>query len=616
MEVLRKFVSKKYIIILFIIIAIVSGLIYYFKFRTVSTDIKQQFASVSYGQISSSIKGTGTLISSDKTDISARVSGTILKVNFKEGDKVKAGDIIFEMDDTDGIAKVRQLNDSINQAKITSNNNLSSIYKLNLTAPFSGQISNIQVKTGDITGKNSTILTLTDLSKLKIQIPFNASAIGVIKVNQPITLYIADIMQSVTGKIVYANNKAFPSTSGGQIFFVEALIDNPGSLSKGMKASGEVISENGIIQSTDYGIFDYQNSSVIKCDAGGIVTNVNVKDSQFVNEGDLLVQFKNDDLELSRESYQSKLADLDKQLGDANKQLENYKVSTPVDGVITKQTMRVGDVLKQGDVASSVSNNLHMEFSISFDELDIAKVAVGQKTLVTIDALPETLTRPMIGTVSKIALEGTTSSGVTTYPVTISLEGNDRLKLGMNANAQVMVLEKNDILRLPIAAVQKRGNRAFVMVIGSNDSGTTAFNSSTSSSSIDAQGNAENRRNRNQNSGQNIGEQGNSNRQNNGGSSGNNSVNNMWAGNAQVQQYYANAVQKVVEVGISNENFIEIVSGLNEGDRVLLPPVIATQATTNTNNPRTGVPGMGGIGGGGFGGGNAGNRNQGNNQRR
>lgn len=57
-----------------------------------------------------------------------------------------------------------------------------------------------------------------------------------------------------------------------------------------------------------------------------------------------------------------------------------------------------------------------------------------------------------------------------------------------------------------------------------------------------------------------------------------------------------------VEVGIHDESSIEIVSGLNEGDKVIIPTVISTKTgTTSTEMQMQG--GMGGMGGAGFGGG-------------
>lgn len=50
-------------------------------------------------------------------------------------------------------------------------------------------------------------------------------------------------------------------------------------------------------------------------------------------------------------------------------------------------------------------------------------VKIGQEVKVTIDAISDTEKEPIIGTVSEIALEGTSMNSVTTYPVTISLEG-------------------------------------------------------------------------------------------------------------------------------------------------------------------------------------------------
>ena len=64
-----------------------------------------------------------------------------------------------------------------------------------------------------------------------------------------------------------------------------------------------------------------------------------------------------------------------------------------------------------------------MEFDVLVDELDIAKVKVGQKVNVTVDALQQTSTIPLKGVVKVIAVKGTSTNGVTTYPITVSING-------------------------------------------------------------------------------------------------------------------------------------------------------------------------------------------------
>jgi HlyD family secretion protein len=78
---------------------------------------------------------------------------------------------------------------------------------------------------------------------------------------------------------------------------------------------------------------------------------------------------------------------------------------------------------------------------------------------------------------------------------------------------------------------------------------------------------------------------------------------NMPIGNSKNAGYYSNAVLKIVEVGISNETYTEIISGLIEGETVVLPAATASSTTTTTNGNRNGFGGvmrMSGASSGGF----------------
>ena len=179
---------------------------------------------------------------------------------------------------------------------------------------------------------------------------------------------------------------------------------------------------------------------------------------------------------VANQTYDLKMTALNTQLSDAQKTLDNFTVKAPIDGEITSQTTIVGNVVNSGTVISTIADTGHMEFQIPIDELDIAKVKVGQLASITVDALSDTSTRPLSGKVSKIAIEGTSSNGVTTYPVTIQVDQTADLKGGMNVNADISISQENNVLYVPIEAVQKFGNRAMVMVKGNANTSTATQN--------------------------------------------------------------------------------------------------------------------------------------------
>lgn len=67
------------------------------------------------------------------------------------------------------------------------------------------------------------------------------------------------------------------------------------------------------------------------------------------------------------------------------------------------------------------------------------------------------------GEVTSVSVQGTTSGGVTTYPVTIRIDETEGLLPGMNVDAEIIVTAAEQVLTVPTSAVQ-RGNRILVIV--------------------------------------------------------------------------------------------------------------------------------------------------------
>ncbi len=504
--------------------------------------VKQRTALVTRGDIVSTVTASGSIISSNKPEISPSVTGKVTKVYFEEGDSVKAGDLLLEIDDSDARLNIKKIKNSIEQAKLTAEKNKRELNNLSITAPFDGYVTNIIPEVGDNLIKGADVLTITDYSRLKLKVAFSDDVARDIHVGQNVKVNVEDLGQSVKGTVSYVSNSPAVTSSGKITYNVEVVLDNPGFLKDGMNARVE-IQVNGKSQtSTEAGKLEYVNSKVVKSESSGTVESIKVREDQFVRAGQLLIKLKNDDLEVSLQSTDLNLEELHYQLESAEKQLDNYKIYSPIDGIIVSRNVEEGDNVKPTDVLFTILDPLHMEFSVPIDELDIAKIKEGQKVNITVDALKETFDNPISGTVSKIAIEGNSSNGVTTYPVTIRINEASNLKVGMNANAEIIVGERNNILILPLEAVQKIGDKYYVYVKGKAgmdadkkqgiQGGKTAAEPPDGTTS-----------------------------------------NNPDTVAGRNDRYYENTVLTQVELGINNDDYIEVISGLQEGDVVVLPPL-------------------------------------------
>lgn len=676
--------------------------IYASKFmkKSVSVASTQKTAKVMRGNLSVTVSGSGPIATSSKVEVTPKVAGTITKVYFKETDTVKEGDLMFELDDSTAKLNLEKIKNSISDATLTQTNNLTSISKLNIKAPFDGQVSNLTIKEGDVLNKGGAVFTLKDLSRLKIKLPFNASGFGDVQPGMKATVQLQGMMQTVEGTVSYVGNRTYSTTNGGLVFDVEIILQNPGLLSDGMVASASLDTSKGVITSTSTSTLSIINNSVIKTDVAGTIKKINIRDGQFLQQGEVAIEISSDDLLLTTASAEVKLKDLQAQYDSALQDLNYFKIYATGNGTIVKQTKKVGDVVKSGDVISTISDGNQLEFNVSIDELDIEKMKVGQAVKITLDAVSSTASTPIDGEVSKIAIEGTTSSGVTVYPVTIKVKNPKNIKIGMYANATIYIENKQNVLYLPIEAVTKmpRGGLAYVWVradstlaatpsgsrpvdtAGSNaiqgtqnmqggfpsgtapgtgaampvtgvaQDGTARPNrqnppggtqpgglpqgaqSGTSGGTVQGNtgvqggrpgqpiqgstgtpGTTGGQQTQGTVSAQTSGQSGSVQGTRSNPSSTNTPSSQSGARTSTTQgtnSYYSNLVRRDVVLGINNESYIEIISGLSEGDEVVLPQTTTTtrssNSTTRTNGQQQqqgGIPGGNILGGGGVPGG-------------
>lgn len=110
--------------------------------------------------------------------------------------------------------------------------------------------------------------------------------------------------------------------------------------------------------------------------------------------------------------------------------------------------------------AFTMASSDMMILSVNVDELDINSMAEGQQAEVILDALEgETFT----GTVSKVGnMASSSGSGVAKYTVDVEIPGDERMKQGMNASATITIEKQENVVTIPVNALQERGNQVFV----------------------------------------------------------------------------------------------------------------------------------------------------------
>lgn len=241
---------------------------------------------------------------------------------------------------------------------------------------------------------------------------------------------------------------------------------------------------------------------------------------------------------ITGDSVDNQLQNAKASLENAQDRLDDYMVTSPITGTVVEKTVKAGDNVGTG---SNSNNTLciiydlsYLQMTLNIDELDIDNVEVGQVVNITSDAKEG---QTFTGVVTKVSVVGTTSGGTTTYPVTVRIDDTDGLRPGMNVDAEIVLSSADGVLAIPSLAVNR---------------GDTVLVTSDSPS----------------------------------------------AANALEQEVPEGYAYVQVTTGVSDDSYIEITSGLQEGDTV----AYLRTASSGSDMMMSGMPG-GDMGGGMPGGG-------------
>jgi HlyD family secretion protein len=155
-------------------------------------------------------------------------------------------------------------------------------------------------------------------------------------------------------------------------------------------------------------------------------------------------------------------------LKQASDELPKTVITAPFDGVVSQVNVKEGDNLSSVESSSKVIfylvDPVALELKGTVDEIDVAKIALGQKTDITLDALPDA---KIPGELTYIAPVSRVEGGVVVYDVKIRLENKESLNLksGMTAKADIVTEKKTGVLTIPDRAIIESNGNATVKIM-------------------------------------------------------------------------------------------------------------------------------------------------------
>jgi HlyD family secretion protein len=185
-------------------------------------------------------------------------------------------------------------------------------------------------------------------------------------------------------------------------------------------------------------------------------------------------------LEQGRQQNLATVAQLTSVVRDSERQLRETDIRAPITGIVTRRELQVGELATglstfgAGSTIVKIEDRTTMRVKLNMNEIDTAKISLGMKARVEVDALPnDTFT----GTISKIAPASIDSATATTtsvantdavvrYQVEIRLDRSvSALRSGMSAKCRLDVVKRDKVLIIPMDYVGKDGRDNFAMVV-------------------------------------------------------------------------------------------------------------------------------------------------------
>lgn len=146
------------------------------------------------------------------------------------------------------------------------------------------------------------------------------------------------------------------------------------------------------------------------------------------------------------------------QVATARTDLDRSVIRSPIDGVVVDRQVNVGQPVASSLQAATlfvIAQDLsRLQANITVDEADIGEVQEGQPARFTVDAFPD---REFEARVSQVRQQGVAESGVVSYTVVVEADNPGRQLLpGMTANAEIVLEQREDVLRIPNTALRFR----------------------------------------------------------------------------------------------------------------------------------------------------------------
>lgn len=494
--------AHKVISAIVLVVIIGGGWFAYHALTPKSTAMLYTLGTVSSGTIVSSVSESGQISTTNTIDIKPQVSGTITWVGVKAGDTVRAGQALMSIDSSTARQSISDAEKSLAAAQLQ-------YQKDSAQAPISYQNDVISLATAKQNLADDYNTAYNDISNTYLDLPSIVSGLQDTLFGYDFDTkkslwnmdYLTNLFIAVanTGNLLpfRDHSKSAYSTASGEYATALSQYQQLTRTSSTEAVDSMLVVTIALMTDVAQGLQDELNFLGVVSDLAQTYT-ITLPSSFATVQGNtrtylsttnadlstLLAEKKALDaakqaiitagqnitldqvgnstgespisLQISKNSLEKQTADIASEKAD----LAKYTIVAPFSGTLSAVNLNVGDSASGSAAATIISKSQIAQLSLN--EVDVAKIALGNKATLTFDAIPDlTLT----GKVIQVDSIGTVSQGVVSYTVKIGLDSQDaRVKPGMTVNAAIQTGTAQNVLIVPSAAVKTSNGASYVLV--------------------------------------------------------------------------------------------------------------------------------------------------------
>ena len=386
----RKKKWLKWIIILIIIVVVVMKIRANVTKQIGQMTPKVKTTTMEKRDLEMTLTGSGVIEPQDQYTVVPLVQGEILSAPFEEGQQVKKGDLLYEIDTKEVQNSIKSAKLNVEQAQNAYDDAVKAKDDLILTSNVSGYIKDLKVKEGDMVTAGMQIADIYDNTTMYLTVPFNTMDVKGSWVGKKAVVFAGEDEERLTGTVVEVS-PVTETLSGGRIVKqVKISVVNPGGLTDGLTGIATV---DGV-ECNDEGTFSVKEQTTLLASGSGEISSLNIKKGEKIKDGQTYATLKGDTVDSQIKNAKTALESAQLTLESQQDSLDNYKITAPISGQVITKTKKKGDKISMSSQTSAEGMSLaviydlsSLKFEMKVDELDIKNVKVGQKVEVTCDIL-------------------------------------------------------------------------------------------------------------------------------------------------------------------------------------------------------------------------------------